>query len=107
MEMAKWNLRENEKLIAQAAASHVVKFMMLPQANPGTLYVTNLRVAFVPSQGRASSAFEHEIGEVQSFSTGMANTINLLMKGGEQHKITGMFNKKLVEALESAGVNRA
>ena len=48
MEMAKLNLGENEKMIAQAAASHIVKFMMLPQANPGTLYVTNLRVSFDP-----------------------------------------------------------
>lgn len=107
MQMAKFDLRENEKMIAQAAASHIVKFMLLPQANPGTLYVTDLRVCFIASQGRASSEFEHELGEIESFSTGMANTINLRIKGGKEHKITGMFNKKLIEALESAGVNRA
>jgi len=107
MEMAKLNLGENEKMIAQAAASHIVKFMMLPQANPGTLYVTNLRVSFDPSQGRDSSAFEHALEEIASFSTGMANTINLRLKNGEEHKITGMFNKKLIEALQSAGVSRA
>ena len=107
MEMAKLNLGENEKMIAQAAASHIVKFMMLPQANPGTLYVTNLRVSFDPSQGRASSTFEYALEEIASFSTGMANTINLRLKNGEEHKITGMFNKKLIEALQSAGVSRA
>ena len=57
--------------------------------------------------GRASSAFEYALEEIASFSTGMANTINLRLKNGEEHKITGMFNKKLIEALQSAGVSRA
>ena len=35
------------------------------------------------------------------FGTG---TITLHTKSGEEHKITGMFNKKLISALEKAGL---
>ena len=34
----------------------------------------------------------------------MASTITLHTKSGEEHKITGMFNKKLISALEKAGL---
>ena len=36
--MAKLDLREGEELIEQAAASHVKKVLIMPQANPGNLF---------------------------------------------------------------------
>ena len=98
--MAKLDLREGEELIEQAAASHVKKVLIMPQANPGT----NQRVVFRPTQGRPSSQFEYELSDLRSFSVGMASTITLHTKSGEEHKITGMFNKKLISALEKAGL---
>ena len=102
--MAKLDLREGEELIEQAAASHVKKVLIMPQANPGNLFVTNQRVVFRPTQGRPSSQFEYELSDLRSFSVGMASTITLHTKSGEEHKITGMFNKKLISALEKAGL---
>lgn len=104
--MAKLDLREGEELIEQAAASHVKKVLIMPQANPGNLFVTNQRVVFQPTQGRSSSAFEYELGDLASFSVGMANTIVLHTKSGQDHSVTGMFNKKLISALEQAGLAR-
>ena len=102
--MAKLDLREGEELIEQAAAPHVKKVLIMPQANPGNLFVTNQRVVFRPTQGRPSSQFEYELSDLRSFSVGMASTITLHTKSGEEHKITGMFNKKLISALEKAGL---
>ena len=104
--MAKLDLKENEKLIADAQASHVKKMLFIPQANPGKLYVTDKRVIFEPTQGRASSAFEHNLDEIESFSVGMAKSINIVLKSGENHKITGMFNKKLIAAMEEVKIKR-
>jgi hypothetical protein len=56
------------------------------------------------TQGRPSSQFEYELSDLRSFSVGMASTITLHTKSGEEHKITGMFNKKLISALEKAGL---
>ena len=56
--MANLDLREGEELIEQAAASHVKKVLIMPQANPGNLFVSNQRVVFRPTQGRPSSQFE-------------------------------------------------
>ena len=102
--MAKLDLREGEELIEQAAASHVKKVLIMPQANPGNLFVTNQRVVFQPTQGRPSSQFEYELGDLGSFSVGMARTITLRTKSGEEHKITGMFNKNLISELDKAGL---
>lgn len=104
--MAKLNLRDTEQLVEQAAASHVKKVLIMMQPNPGNLFVTNQRVVFSPTQGRASSAFEYELGDIRSFSVGMASTIVLHTNTGEDHKITGMFNKKLISALEQVGITR-
>lgn len=104
--MAKLDLKENEKLIGEQQASHVKKFMFLPQANPGKLYITDKRVVFKATQGRISSEFEYTLDEIESFSVGIANTINLLLKNGEKNKITGMFNKKLISYMEEVGIKR-
>ena len=104
--MAELNLRPDEQLIEKAAASHVKKVFIAVQANPGNLFVTNQRVVFSPTQGRRSSEFEYELKDIRSFSVGMASTITLHTAAGEDHKITGMFNKKLISALEQAGVAR-
>ena len=37
----------------------------------------------------------------------MGNTITLTTTDGKTSKITGMFNKKLIQALERAGVKKA
>lgn len=104
--MAKLNLRTDEQIIEQASASHVKKVLIMVQPNPGNLFITNQRVVFSPTQGRASSEFEYELGDIRSFSVGMASTITLHTKAGEDHKITGMFNKKLINALEQVGIAR-
>ncbi len=102
--MAKLDLQENEKLLGEQQASHIKKFLFLPQANPGKLYVTDKRVVFKATQGRMSSEFEHDIKDIESFSVGMASAITLNLKNGETNKITGMFNKKLIAALEEAKI---
>lgn len=105
--MAMLPLQNGEQLLGEAQASHVKKMLGIPQANPGKLYVTNQRVVFEPTQGRASSAFAYSLGDVESFSVGALSAISLHTKGGESHKITGMFNKKLVAALTEAGVRQS
>ena len=104
--MAKIQLSGDEKLLGEAQASHVKTVMFFPQANPGKMYVTDRRVVFEPTQGKASSAFGGTLEEIGSFSVGAASTITLKFKSGESLKITGMFNKKLVQALVDAGVRK-
>ncbi len=99
--MAKLDLQENEKLLGEQQTSHIKKFLLMPQANPGKLYVTNQRVVFKATQGRASSEFEYDLKDIESFSVGMANAITIHLKNGATNKITGMFNKKLIAALEN------
>lgn len=105
--MAKLDLKENEKLLGEQQASHIKKFLIFPQANPGNLYVTDKRVVFKATQGRVSSEFEHNLEDIESFSVGMASAITIRLKNGETNKITGMFNKKLIAALEEAKVKKA
>lgn len=104
--MANLNLNLGENLFGEQQASHIKKFLFLPQANPGKLYVTNQRVIFKSTQGRLSSEFEHQLSEIESFSVGTASTITLRLKNGGTNKITGMFNKKLISYMEEAGIKR-
>lgn len=104
--MAKLQLNNGEKLLGEAQASHVKTVMLFPQANPGRLYVTDRRVVFEPTQGRMSSAFENTLEEIDGFTVGAASAITLKLTGGESRKITGMFNKKLIQALTEAGVQK-
>lgn len=50
---------------------------------------------------------DYSLEDVDSFSVGAMSTINLSLKDGETLKITGMFNKKLISALQEAGVKKA
>ena len=104
--MSKLDLLENEKLLGEQQASHIKKFLFMPQANPGKLYITDKRIVFKATQGRVSSEFENSLEDIESFSVGIANTITIKLKNGETHKITGMFNKKLISALEKAKVKK-
>ncbi len=104
--MAKLELKENEKLLGEQQASHIKKFLFLPQANPGKLYITDKRVVFKATQGRMSSEFEHNLEDIESFSVGLANAITIRLKNGKTNKITGMFNKKLITALEEAKIKK-
>lgn len=104
--MAKLQLNSGEKLLGEAQASHVRMVLFLPEANPGVLYVTDQRVVFEPTRGRMSSAFESALKEIEGFTVGAASTITLRTKGGESRKITGMFNKKLIQALTEAGARK-
>lgn len=104
--MAHFDLRTGEELIGKAAASNIRKFLFMPQPNPGNLIVTNQRVIFTPTQGRMSSAFEYELGALQSFSVGTGSAIKLKTADNQEIKISGMFNKKLIAALEQAGLTR-
>lgn len=100
------DLLPEEKIIAEAQASHIKSTLLLPQPHPGVLYITNQRVAFAPTQGRLHSEFQYWLDEISSFSIGMLNTINLETKEGNTHKITGMFNKKLIAGLEKVGIKK-
>ena len=104
--MASIELKNNEKLLGEQQASNIKKFIIIPQANPGKLYVTNQRVIFKSTQGKLSSEFEHNLDEIESFTVGIASTINLLLKNGQSYKITGMFNKKLISYMEEAGIKK-
>ncbi len=104
--MAKIDLQENEKLLGEQQASHIKKFLFMPQANPGKLFITDKRVVFKATQGRASSEFEHNLEDIESFSVGFGSAITIKLKNGETNKITGMFNKKLITALEEAKVKK-
>ena len=53
-----------------------------------------------------SSAFESSLEEIEGFTVGAASTITLQFSGGERRKITGLFNKKLIQALTEAGIRR-
>ena len=99
-------LSSGEKLLAEAQASHIKKLLVFPQPNPGKMYVTDKRVVFESSHIDQSASFTHDLAEITSFSAGAASTITLHLKGGEAHKITGMFNKKLIAALTEAGVQK-
>ncbi len=47
-----------------------------------------------------------DLKDISSFSVALANTIKLVTTGNVQHKVTGMFNKKLIQALLEAGVSQ-
>ncbi|WP_373164706.1 hypothetical protein [Agathobaculum sp. Marseille-P7918] len=99
-----WELRENEKLLEEAAASYITKRMIvMPKPNPGKLHITNQRVVFTDA---LTLFFDYPLDQVVSFSKGMGN-LTLMTTDGKKHKLTGMFIKKLSRALEEAGVKNA
>lgn len=63
-------------------------------------------MVFKATQGRVSSEFEHNLEDIESFSVGAAKSITIKLKNGETHKITGLFNKKLISALEEAKIKK-
>lgn len=105
MNLKAWELRENETLLGEASASYITKRLgFIPHGNPGKLHITDQRVVFTAG---FSLFFDYPLSEILSFSTGMGNTITLTTTDGKASKITGMFNKKLIQALEKAGVKKA
>ena len=98
------NLEKDEMIVAEAQAAHITMVLMVPKPQPGILYITNRKIAFAPTQGSMYSKFEYLLGEIEAFSLGMLNTLTLMTKAGKKHKITGMFNKKLIEGLKKVGV---
>lgn len=99
-------LKEEEMIIAEAQAAHIIPVLMIPKPHPGILYITNKRVSFVPTQGSLHSEFEYPLEEIESFSVGMLNTITLNTKNGKSYKLTGMFNKKLIEGFTKIGIQK-
>jgi hypothetical protein len=104
--MLQIKLEEDETIISEAQAAHVIPTLMIPKPHPGIVYITNKRVVFSPTQGRLHSEFEYPLKDIESFSVGMLNTLTLTTKEGKTHKITGMFNKKLIEGLTQVGINK-
>lgn len=105
MNLKAWELRENETLLGEASASYITKRLgFIPHGNPGKLHITDQRMVFTAG---FSLFFDYPLSEILSFSTGMGNTITLTTTDGKASKITGMFNKKLIQALEKAGVKKA
>ena len=104
MKANQWQLRANEKLLGEAAASYITKQLaILPKANPGKLHVTDQRVVFTNA---VTLFFDYPLDQVSSFSAG-AGGLTLATADGKSHKLTGMFTKKLASALEQAGVRKA
>ncbi len=104
MKLKPWELRENEKLLEEAAASYITKRMIvMPKPNPGKLHITNQRVVFTDA---LTLFFDYPLNQVVSFSKGMGG-LTLTTADGKSHKLTGMFTKKLAHALEEAGVKNA
>lgn len=101
-----FKLQGNEKLIVKKQVSYVKVFLVLPQPNPGNLSITDKRIIFQPTQGRPSSAFICNLEDIKSFSVGLLNTITILTKTGEKHKITGLFNKEIIKGLENVNIKR-
>ena len=100
----KLELRSQEKLLATETASHVMNMLFIPQPNPGKLTVTTQRIKFHGS--RVKAEFEYDLNEIDSFSVGMASAITINCKDGRKHKITGMYNKKLIAAIEELGIRK-
>ena len=104
MKLNKWELRANEKLLGEAAASYITKQMIvMPKPNPGKLHITDQRVVFTDA---LTLFFDYPLDQVVSFSAGMGS-LTLTTADGKSHKLTGMFIKKLASALEQAGVRKA
>ena len=104
MKLKAWELRENEKLLGEAAASYITKHMIvMPKTNPGKLHITDQRVVFTDA---LTLFFDYPLDQVVSFSAGMGG-LTLVTADGKSHKLTGMFTKKLASALEQAGVKKA
>ena len=100
-----WELQPNEHLIKEADAYYITtRLGFLPKPNPGKLHVTDQRVLFTDL---LTLFFDYPLNQILSFSVGMGNTITLATDDGKTHKITGMFNKKLIQAMEQAGVKKA
>lgn len=97
-------LMQDEQFIAEAMASHVKKMLFLPQPNPGKLNVTNKRVIFNGS--KVSAQFEYKVEDISSFSVGAGKSITLNISDGNQLKLTGMYNGKLIDALKQAGIKQ-
>lgn len=104
MKLKAWKLRENEKLLGEAAASYITKHMIVvPKPNPGKLHITDQRVVFTDA---LTLFFDYPLDQVVSFSAGMGG-LTLVTADGKSHKLTGMFTKKLASALGQAGVKKA
>lgn len=102
--MAKWTLAENETMLGEASASYVTKRMgILPNPHPGKLHITNQRVIH---DDMLTVYFELPLSAIDSFSAGMSK-ITLTATDGKTYTMTGMFNKKLIAALEEAGLKKA
>lgn len=101
-----FNLKEDERLIIKKQASHVKTTLIIPQPNPGNLSVTDKRVLFQPTQGRSSSGFICNLEDIEHFSVGLMNTITIFTKNGEKYKLTGLFNKDIIKALEEVKVKK-
>ena len=99
-------LKDGEKLIVKKQVSYVKNILIIPQPNPGNLSITDKRVIFEPTQGRPSSAFVCDLGNIESFSVGLMNTITIQTKDGEKYKLTGLFNKDLIKGLEQVNIKK-
>lgn len=101
-----FDLQTGENLIIKKQVSYVKISFGLPQPNPGNLSITNRRILFKPTQGRLSSAFICNLEDISSYSVGLLNTINILTKTGEKYKLTGLFNKELINALAKLNIKK-
>ncbi len=102
--MARITLLPDERLIADAMASNVKKLLVFPQPNPGRLNITNKRVIF--NESKLKAEFEYPLEEIKSFSVGAAKAITLHLNSGDDINLTGMYNKKFIDALQQAGVHK-
>ena len=106
MKLKAWELRENETLLGAADASYIkMSLGIIPKPNPGKLHITNQRVLCTDPL-LVCIHFELPLQQIASFSTGVGG-LTLVDAEGKKYKMTGMFTKKLANALEQAGVKKA
>ena len=104
----KWELQAGERVIGQEQAAYHEKRLIGTRPISGRLYVTDQRVAFVVGIAH-SMEMNYPLQEVLSFAVkkGLGGPIAVETADGEQHKITGLFNKKLAGYLREAGVRES
>ena len=106
MKLKAWELRENENLLESADASYIKMTLgIIPKPNPGNLHVTDQRV-LCTDPFSVYIHFEFPLDQITSFSAGVGG-LTLVTTDGKKYRVTGMFTKKLADALEQAGVRKA
>ena len=73
-------LKEEEMIIAEAQAAHIIPVLMIQTGIQEYSILQIKEFHLLPTQGSLHSEFEYPLEEIESFSVGMLNTITLNTK---------------------------